>query len=187
MLHRSVSIKVVSYFFMHLSYFSAYSGNFNIPVTCLLPPDKEYLVREADEMFIECLKHEMLQNRTCDVAPIVVTVRLSYDEQFDIKHPKAYTYDTIGGNHSRIALQRLITENKELAKDPTFSSRRVSVYGRMSAEQAQHLAHRHNRATEFTSKMNQQDKVRVYTCNSCLNLQCMHAYMEFIAVDDYHS
>ena len=101
----------------------------------------------------------MVQNRTCDVAPIVVTARLSDDEQFDFKHPEAYTYNTIGGNHSRIALQQLITENKELAKDPTFSSRRVSVYGRLSAEQAQHLAHRHNRATEFTSKMNTQDKV----------------------------
>eukprot|EP00731_Ephydatia_muelleri_P013142 Em0007g452a len=115
------------------------------------------MVREADEKFIECLKHEMLENRTCDVAPIVATVRLS-DEQFDMKHPEAYTYDTIGGNHSRIALQQLIKENQELAKDPTFSSRRVSVYGRLSAEQAQHLAHRHNRATEFTSKMNTQDK-----------------------------
>ena len=100
---------------MHLSYFSAYSGNFNTPVTCLLPPDKEYLMRKADEKFIECLKHDMLQNRTCDVAPIVVTVRLSDDEQFDIKHPEAYTYDSIGGNHSWIALQQLITENKELA------------------------------------------------------------------------
>ena len=141
------------------SYFSTYSGSFNIPVICLLSPDKEYMVREADEKFIECLKHEMLENRTCDVAPIVATVRLSDDEQFDMKHPEAYTYDTICGNHSRIALQQLIKENQELVKDPTFSSRRVSVYGRLSAEQAQHLAHRHNRATEFTSKMNTQDKV----------------------------
>ena len=119
------------------------------------------MVREADEKFIEtqCLKHEMLENRTCDVASIVAKVRLSDDEQFDMKHPEAYTYDTIGGNHSRIALQQLIKENQELAKDPTFSSRRVSVYGRLSAEQAQHLAHRHNRATELTSKMNTQDKV----------------------------
>ncbi|KAL5509182.1 hypothetical protein EMCRGX_G004500 [Ephydatia muelleri] len=139
---------------------SCFLGSFNIPVTCLLSPDKEYMVREADEKFIECLKHEMLENRTCDVAPIVATVRLS-DEQFDMKHPEAYTYDTIGGNHSRIALQQLIKENQELAKDPTFSSRRVSVYGRLSAEQAQHLAHRHNRATEFTSKMNTQDKVHL--------------------------
>ena len=152
--------------------FFCLSGNFNIPVSRLLSPGKEYLIREADEKFIECLKHEMVQNRTCDVAPIVVTVRLSDDEQFDIKHLEAYTYDTIGGNHSRIALQQLITENKELAKDPTFSSRRVSVYGRLFAEQAQHLAHRHNRATEFTSKMNTQDKVywKFRVTFQCMNI-----------------
>ena len=90
---------IVAYFIFIMSYFSTYSGSFNIPVTCLLSPDKEYMVREADEKFIECLKHEMLENRTCDVAPIVASVRLSDDEQFDMKHPEAYTYDTIGGNH----------------------------------------------------------------------------------------
>ena len=74
---------------------------------------------------------------------------------------------TIDGNHSRIALQQLIKENQELAKDPTFSSRRVSVYRKLSAEQAQHLAHRHNRATEFTSKMNTQDKVYWQPFNAC--------------------
>ena len=93
-----------------MSYFSTYSGSFNIPVTCLLSPDKEYMVREADEKFMECLNHEMLENKTCGVAPIVATVRLSDDEQFDMKHSEAYTYDTIGGNHSRIALQQLIKE-----------------------------------------------------------------------------
>ena len=67
-------------------------------------------MREADERFMECLNHEMLENRTCGVAPIVATVRLSDDEQFDMKHSEAYTYDTIGGNHSRIALQQLIKE-----------------------------------------------------------------------------
>ena len=77
-------------------------------------------MREADEKFMECLNHEMLENKTCGVAPIVVTVRLSDDEQFDMKHSEAYTYDTIGGNHSRIALQQLIKENQELAKDQHF-------------------------------------------------------------------
>ena len=101
----------------------------------------------------------MLENKTCDVAPLVATVRLLDDEQFDTKHPEAYTYETIGGNHSRIALTQLLKEKKELALDPKFFNRRVSVYTRLSDEQAQHLAHRHNRATEFTSKMNTQDKV----------------------------
>ena len=60
----------------------------------------------------------------------------------------------------------LITENKEL---PTFSSRRVSVYGRLSAEQAQHLAHGHNRTTP---KMNTQGILAIP-----LNFS-MHAHTE---------
>ena len=88
------------------SYFSTYSGSFNIPVTCLLSPDKEYMVREADEKFIECLKHEMLENRTCDVAPIVATVRLSDDEQFDMKHTHmillvVIIHESLSSNSSR--------------------------------------------------------------------------------------
>ena len=84
-----------------------------------------------------------------------------FDEQFYTKHPEAYNYETIGGNHSRLALTQLLKEKKELALDLKFFNRRVSVYTRprLSDEQAQHLAHRHNRATEFKSKMNTQDKV----------------------------
>ena len=44
-------------------------------------------------------------------------------------------------------------------QDPQFSSRLVSVYSRMTDEQAQHLAIQHNRATDFTCKMRTQDKV----------------------------
>ena len=52
------------------------------------------------------------------------------------------------------------------------------MYGRLSAEQAQHLAHRHNRATEFTSKMNTQDKVY---WQSTLN-RSMHARSKLMIV-----
>ena len=97
------------------------------------------IVREPDSVFVARLKHEMLENKTYDVAPLVATVRLLDDEQFDTKHPEAYTYETIGGNHSRIALTQLLKEKKELALDPKFFNRRVSVYTRLSDEQAQHL------------------------------------------------
>ena len=83
-----------------------------------------------------------------------------------------HAYETIGGNHSRIALAQLLNEKKELALDPKFFNRRISVYTRLSDEQAQHLAHRHNRATEFTSKMNTQDKV-LHT-HACIQDICMH-------------
>ena len=138
------------------------AGNFCVPVSCLVSPKKEHMVREPDHNFIACLKNEMMLNKTNEVAPIIGIVQL-HDEQFDPKHPEAFVYETIGGNHSRIALQQLIKENKELLGDREFCSRRVSVYSNLSDEHVQHLAHRHNRATEFTSKMTTQDKV-------CLNL-----------------
>ena len=124
-----------------------------------MSPRKERSIRDPDEHFVASLKLEMLENRTSHVAPMIAIVRLRDDEQFDSKHPEAFTYETIGGNHSRIALQQLLNENDNLRQDPQFSSRRVSVYSRMTDEQAQHLALRHNRATDFTCKMTTQDKV----------------------------
>jgi hypothetical protein len=150
-----------------------FAGNFAIPISCLLPPRKECSIRDPDDHFIASLKLEMLENRTSHVAPMIAIARLRDDEQFDSKHPEAFTYETIGGNHSRIALQQLAQENEDLRRDPQFSSRRVSVYSHMSDEQAQHLALRHNRATDFTCKMTTQDKVK------CLNFIPPSTYVFF--------
>lgn len=47
----------------------------------------------------------MLQNPVKAVAPLLVLVHLDDGKQFDPQHTEAYHYETIGGNHSRIALQ----------------------------------------------------------------------------------
>ena len=70
-----------------------------------------------------------------------------------------YTYECIGGNHTRIALQQLFAENKDLSADEMFTHKNMSLYVNLSDEQSQHLAHRHNRATEFVNKMTMQDKI----------------------------
>lgn len=93
-----------------------------------------------------------------NVAPIIGVVHLKDDEAYDRKHPEAYVYETIGGNHSRIALHQLMETSKDLPD--TYRFRTVSVYSNtISDEEAQHMALRHNRATEFTNKMLAQDKV----------------------------
>ena len=56
-------------------------------------------------MFIKSLKTEMLNNPIKAVAPLLVLVDMEQGEQYDAHHPEAYHYETIGGNHSRIALQ----------------------------------------------------------------------------------
>lgn len=93
-----------------------------------------------------------------NVAPIIGVVHLKDDETYDKKHPEAYVYETIGGNHSRIALNELMESHKDLPN--TYRFRTVSVYNStITDEEAQHMALRHNRATEFTNKMLAQDKV----------------------------
>ena len=50
----------------------------------------------------------MKKKPTCDVALTVAVVKLMDGQKFDEAHPEAFTYETIGGNHSRIALQELL-------------------------------------------------------------------------------
>ena len=122
-------------------------------MSCLIAPGKTRQIRPPDYHFVKCLKEEML---TTDVAPIVALVNLTEGEEFNPAHAEAYQYETIGGNHSRIALQEIATEEQPTS---TIKHLLVSVYYDLSDEMAQHLAHRHNRATEYTSKMTTQDKV----------------------------
>ena len=56
-------------------------------------------------MFINLLKTEMLNNPIKAVAPLLVLVNMEQGQQYDAHHPEEYRYETIGSNHSRIALQ----------------------------------------------------------------------------------
>ena len=132
---------------------------FQIPVMKLVSPATSRLIRTPDETFIEMLKAEMLTNRMNEVSPIIGVVQLKSGELFHKENATSYMYECIGGNHTRIALQQLINENKSLASDKHCTCRSVSVYVNLTDEQAQHVAHRHNRATEFVNKMITQDKV----------------------------
>jgi hypothetical protein len=86
----------------------------------------------------------MLRNRTIEIAPIIGLLRLTSDEKFLAADVEKYTYECIGGNHTRIALQQLLGENEDVSRDPMFTHRNVSVYVNLTDEQSQHLAHRHN-------------------------------------------
>ena len=146
-----------------------YPGIFRIPVDKLIPPATNRLIRVPDDSFVASLKSEMLHNRTIEVAPIIGVLWLQRGEEFDEAKLANYTYECIGGNHTWIALQQLLAENKDLSKDEMFTHRNVSVYVNLTDEQSQHLAHRHNRATEFVNKMTTQDKVSNITAQKCSN------------------
>ena len=132
----------------------------------LKAPKHTRLVRPVDNVFVKCLKKEMLANPTTDVAPLIGLVCLGDDDSFDTKHPESYMYETLGGNNSRTALVELLKENPALKDDKRFSHRIVSVYSNLTDEDAQLLAVKHNRQQSFVHSMTTQDKV----CSLCTHL-----------------
>lgn len=148
------------------------AGQFSLPVRCLKEPSPPRLVHPVTAQFVKELKKEMLENPTSDVAPMIGLVFLIDGEQFDQQHPEAYSYEVIGGNNSRKALQELIEEHPHLASEKPYCQWPVSVYSNLTDEQAQHLAIKHNRATHFTHAMTTQDKVRISHPNSYV---CMYS------------
>ena len=63
---------------------------------------------------------------------------------------KGYIYETVGGNHSRQALQKLLKEHPELVRLKVYSHRLRSVYTKMPSSLALRLASKHNRASAYT-------------------------------------
>lgn len=100
-------------------------GQFTLPISCMLEPQSSRLVQPVDRAFVHCLKQEMILNPTTDVAPFIGHLRLHQDENFDPLHPEAYTYETLGGNNSRVALMEIVEENPSLASHPCYSKHLV--------------------------------------------------------------
>lgn len=150
-------------------------------MSTLNEPPEELLVRSKSDTFIEALKEEMLENPTRDVQPLLCLVRLNDGEDFDDKVKEGYSYDTIGGNNSREAIQQLLSEKPELKKKKMYSYRLCSVYTRMPNELALRLASKHNRASGFTHDMTTWDKVRTL---ASLHITCHNsiAYLIDISV-----
>lgn len=134
-------------------------GIYVVPVKNLTSPSVNRLIRIPDDTFVSTLKAEMLRNRTNEVAPIIGLLELKEGEVFNKDKCDTYVYECIGGNHSRLAHQQILEDNPDLNTDRHFSHRSVSIYVNLTDEQAQHLAHRHNRTTEFINVMTTQDKV----------------------------
>lgn len=100
----------------------------------------------------------MIANPTKLVNPIVGLVCLKPNERYDQRHANSYTYETIGGNNSRIAVQEL---SQKYPTNANFKSRFVAVYANLKNEDALRLSAKHNRATHFTHEMITQDKVKL--------------------------
>lgn len=92
-------------------------------------PPQALLVRECTDKVVASLKEEILDNPCGDVP----------DQSFDRKIKEAYLYDTIGGNHSRQALQDLLKENPSLHNKRLYTHRLCAVYAPMEVKHARRL------------------------------------------------
>jgi len=131
-------------------------GTLSLPLSCLVEPHPARILRQPDPVFVESLKNEMRENPMSSVTPIIGVVYLREGEAFNENHASSYSYETIGGNHSRIALQELRTAYPE---NQHYKSRMVAVYVNLANHLALRLAAKHNRATGFIHSMTTQDKV----------------------------
>ena len=136
------------------------SGNFALPVKCLEPPPEEWLVRKCSKNIVDQLKQEMVDNTCTDVQPILCIVQLKRDETFNPLVKEGYKYNTIGGNHSRQALQELLSEKPELKSSKQFTHRTCSVYSAMDTILVRRLANKHNRAATHVHEITTMDWVR---------------------------
>ena len=141
-----------------------YIGFFVLKVNSLKEPPKELLVRERNDTMVAALKLEMMENPCNDVTPILCIVELAQNEIFNKALKDSYHYITIGGNHSRQAIQELVNERRELQRNKLYTHRLCAVYEPMELSLAKRLASKHNRATSFTHEMTSWDWVSLCTC-----------------------
>ena len=130
-----------------------------LPVRSLQEPPAELLVRDRNPQMVSLLKDEMLSNPFGDVQPILCIAQLKDNEVFDSKLKEAYHYYTIGGNHSRQALQELLTEEVHLKNNRRYTHRLCAVYKPMENQLAKRLASKHNRAAAYCHEMSTWDWV----------------------------
>jgi len=115
---------------------------------------------------VKALKKEIIDNDCSNVAPILCIAQLSEDEAFDKDLKEAYSYATVGGNHSRQAFQEILKEHPEFENKKQYTHRLCSVYIPMDNKLARRLASKHNRATAFCHKMTNWDWVsNLFKCD----------------------
>ena len=145
-----------------------------LPISLLSEPSSFCLVREKDDKFIVKLKKEMMENPVNDVQPIVCIVNLPEGATFQSTLKEAYTYQSVGGNHSREALQQLLKEHPNLKQNKLYSHRLCSVYKEMDCNLVRRLASKHNRATTISHNTTNFDRVSesLAWCIVCVCMWC---------------
>jgi hypothetical protein len=128
---------------------------FMIPTKRMVGPSKGRGVRQLDDSYLKVPEDRIRNAPHAIVAPLVCSIQLSGDDQFNEDDMDSYTFEMIGGNHSRTVLQKLI-DQPMLRLEASLYHRLAVVYRNLTDEEALSIGKMHNLAGE--------NHVRLYTC-----------------------
>ena len=131
-----------------------------IPTKCIVGPSEGRGVRQLDDSYLKVLE-DRIRNAPCAiVAPLVACIQLSEDETFNENDMDSYSFEMIGGNHSRTVVQKLIDEPL-LRLEESLHNRLAVVYRNLTDEEALSIGKMHNLAGEAHLCSKFQDDVRM--------------------------
>ena len=86
-------------------------GQFSILTELLTSPRSDQLIRSPDDQYWKDLKKELLRRPLPFSAPILCVVRgLQTNDTFNKQSLDGYVYETLGGNHRRLAIQDILRD-----------------------------------------------------------------------------
>ena len=126
----------------------------------MVGPSEGRGVRQLDDSYLKVLEERIRNAPNAIVAPLVASIKLAGNERFNEKDLESYTYEMIGGNHSRTVLQKLIDEPL-LRLEASLHHRLAIVYQNLTDEEALSIGKMHNLAGETHLCSKFQDDVRM--------------------------
>ena len=118
-----------------------------IPTKCMIGPSEGRGVRNLDDSYLKVLEERIRNAPRAIVAPLVANIQLSDDDAFDENKMDCYTFEMIGGNHSRTVLQKLI-EEPMMRLEASLHHRLAIIYKNLTNEEALSIGKMHNLAGE---------------------------------------
>ena len=146
--------------FMFYAYFSLLfhpSGDcLDVHITNLVGPESSRMVRPVDSEHVETLKGVFMKKTTS----FLVMAGLC-DQDVDVtklKKENMYQIETIGGNHTRIALQSLLAAGQLAAPDQLV---KVKIYKDLSDTEALQVGYEHNQQALNAKQVTFMDVCRI--------------------------
>lgn len=131
-------------------------GVFELPVTCLVQPEKQRLIRSLDEKFLANLKEQILNDPSGPGVPPVACNCLDVQQDYSERLRDVYKYEVLGGHHTSTARAQL---HEEQPDNPLFARVLCEVYVGLTDDEALRLSARHNKNGHYIHAMTHRDYV----------------------------